>query len=57
LKKPLTIRLPHLAGSGEDEWSKGWVRGGEVYERYSKRSLVSDFNQADSNENAAAGHG
>jgi len=29
LKKLLTIRLPHLTGSGEDEWS---AREGEIYE-------------------------
>jgi hypothetical protein len=27
LKKPLIIRLPHLAGSGEDECRMAWVRG------------------------------
>jgi len=47
-KKPLTIRLPYLFGSAEDEWGNRRGCEGEICEaRYSKLPLVTDFNQAD----------
>src|SRR6266480_532074 len=36
LKKPLTIRLPHFAGSGEAEWRKAWSKG-EICDAQSRR--------------------
>src|SRR5439155_22226488 len=61
IEKPLPIRLPHLEGSGEDEWRKAWMRGRVVKRLCGTAIGYKDFTQAEwvfsiSRANADAGH-
>src|SRR5205823_3093943 len=60
IEKPLPIRLPHLEGSGEDEWRKAWMRGRVVKRLCGTAIGYKDFTQPKSafvsRANAAAGY-
>src|SRR5207249_6531016 len=60
IEKPLTIRLAHLAGGGEDEWRKAWMRGRVVKRLCGTAIGYKDFTQPKSafvsRANAAAGY-